>query len=139
MSETQSTAQTATPDVVEMVCHEEQLQVWADEMLANIAMGGFLREDMDYSDKIDLHHAVMSEIKRIVACAFDHPEAAAEITRLRAEVDVAYAHGVTAGADAERKRLEPEIERLRAFVQFVADCSNDPRVVDEAIKMGAKT
>ncbi len=35
--------------------------------------------------------------------------------------------------------LMAENKRLRKFVQFVADCSNDPRVVDEAIKMGART
>ena len=112
-----TTAQTAAADVVELVCHEEQLQVWTDELLADLVLGDYLREDMDYADKVDLHRAVASEIKRIVSRAFDHPEAAAEIARLRAEVDVAYAHGVTAGADAERKRLEPEIERLRAALR----------------------
>lgn len=31
-----------------------------------------------------------------------------------------------------------EIERLREFVQFVADASNDPHVRAEAIQLGAK-
>jgi hypothetical protein len=31
-----------------------------------------------------------------------------------------------------------EIMQLRNFVQFVANCSNDPGVRSEAIKMGAK-
>lgn len=80
------TAPVAAPDVVDLVCHEEQLQVWADELVSDLAMGGFLREGMDYSDNVDCHQRVASEIKRIVTSAFDHPEAAAELTRLREEV-----------------------------------------------------
>jgi hypothetical protein len=31
-----------------------------------------------------------------------------------------------------------EIERLRVFVQLVRDCSNDPGLVQEAKRLGAK-
>lgn len=58
----------------ERVCHKEQLQVWGDELLEALAMGGYLREDMDYADKVDCHRAAQDEIKQIVTSAFDHPE-----------------------------------------------------------------
>lgn len=58
----------------ERVCHQEQLQVWAEELVSSLGMGGYLREDMDYADNVDCHRAVQDEIKRIVTRAFDHPE-----------------------------------------------------------------
>lgn len=111
-------APVAATDVVELICHQEQLQVWTDELVADLALGDYLREDMDYADKIDLHRAVASEIKRIVSRAFDHPEAAAEIARLRAEVAELPARGVvTARAEivgwlrAEADRCQVEAAR----------------------------
>lgn len=57
------------------VCHEEQLRVWAEELVSDLAAGDFLREGMDYAEGVDLHRAVMAEIERIVTSAFEHPEA----------------------------------------------------------------
>lgn len=39
---------------------------------------------------------------------------------------------------AQRKARSDELKRLRAFVQWVADHSNDPAVVREAKLHGAK-
>ena len=39
---------------------------------------------------------------------------------------------------AQRKARSDELKRLRAFVQWVADHSNDPAVVREAKAHGAK-
>lgn len=59
----------------EIVCHDEQLQVWADEMIAAIGMQGDFLKDLAYCDLVDLHKIVQHEIKSIVESAFDHPEA----------------------------------------------------------------
>lgn len=59
----------------ETVCHEEQLRIWANDLVGLLSMENFLREDIDYSEGIDLEQAVMREIKKIVESAFDHPEA----------------------------------------------------------------
>ena len=57
-----------------LVCHDEQLLIWADEIIGALSMEGYIREDMTYADGIDLHHLVMREIKSIIEAAFDHPE-----------------------------------------------------------------
>jgi hypothetical protein len=58
------------------VCHEEQLRIWAhDHIIGALALGGWLRDDLSYDDKIELEECMMREIKRIVEIAFDHPEA----------------------------------------------------------------
>ena len=45
-------------------------------------------------------------------------------------------HGLGDDMAVEIDRAAAEIERLRAFVQYVADYSNDPQVVKEAIRVG---
>lgn len=40
-------------------------------------------------------------------------------------------------AQADIANLWAETQELRRFVQFVADCSNDPGIRAEAIKLGA--
>ncbi|WP_398473038.1 hypothetical protein [Tardiphaga sp.] len=58
------------------VCHDEQLRIWAhDQVLAALSMGGYLRDDLSYDDRIDMETMVMREIRGIVESAFDHPEA----------------------------------------------------------------
>lgn len=52
------------------VCHDEQMVVWANDMVAGL--GEWLREDIDYSD---VQLAVTVELRRIIEAAFDHPEA----------------------------------------------------------------
>jgi hypothetical protein len=59
----------------ETVCHEEQLRIWANDLVGLLSMESYLREDLDYSDGVDLEGVVMREIKKIVESAFDHPEA----------------------------------------------------------------
>ena len=60
----------------EAVCHDEQLRVWADDMISAIGMQGDFLKDLAYCDLVDLHSVVEREIKSIVESAFDHPEAA---------------------------------------------------------------
>jgi len=59
----------------EAVCHEEQLRIWANDLVGLLSMENYLREDLDYSEGADLEQMVMCEIKKIVESAFDHPEA----------------------------------------------------------------
>jgi hypothetical protein len=59
----------------EAVCHDEQLRIWAEEIMGALSIGGYIREDMSYDDVIDLGNIVQREIKSIVEMAFDHPEA----------------------------------------------------------------
>ena len=55
---------------VERVCHEEQLQVWADEVIQSLNAGGYLRDDMTYDEVIGVARTLAGEIKNIVAVAF---------------------------------------------------------------------
>jgi hypothetical protein len=68
----------------EAVCHEEQLRIWAsDDMIGALALGDFLRGDLDYAEGIELERVVMAELKKIITAAFDHPEAKTFITKRR--------------------------------------------------------
>lgn len=60
---------------VEAVCHEEQMVVWTSDMIGTLSLGGWLREDIDYGDGVDLDLAVRRELRSIIEMAFDHPEA----------------------------------------------------------------
>lgn len=61
----------------EIVCHDEQLQIWAnDHIMGALALGGYLRDDLSYDEVVALAIDMKREIKRIVELAFDHPEAA---------------------------------------------------------------
>ncbi|MCC6775611.1 MAG: hypothetical protein IT537_03085 [Hyphomicrobiales bacterium] len=60
----------------EMVCHEEQLRIWAhDNIIGALALGGYLRDDLSYHESIEMEHDIMRELRRIIEMAFDHPEA----------------------------------------------------------------
>jgi len=59
----------------DLVCHDEQLRIWSDEVISALAMGNYLQFS-SYDDKVDMERIVMHEIKSIVEMAFDHPEAA---------------------------------------------------------------
>lgn len=61
----------------ERVCHDEQLLIWAGNLVGRMSMAGWLRDDLSYDDGLDMHAAVKAEIKRIVEIAFTHPEALA--------------------------------------------------------------
>lgn len=58
----------------ETVCHEEQLRIWADDVISALGMEDYLKFS-SYADKIEMERIVMREIKSIVESAFDHPEA----------------------------------------------------------------
>ena len=59
----------------EAVCHDEQLLIWADDLIGYLSMENYLRDDLDYSEGVDLQIAVKRELRRIIESAFDHPEA----------------------------------------------------------------
>lgn len=58
---------------VEAVCHDEQMTVWASDLVGMLSMGGWLRDDIDYAEGVD--DAVKRELRSIIGMAFDHPEA----------------------------------------------------------------
>lgn len=59
----------------EVVCHEEQLRIWAhDNLMGGLATGDYLR-DLSYDEGLELERMLMRELKSIIATAFDHPEA----------------------------------------------------------------
>ncbi len=57
------------------VCHDEQMVIWASDFAGMLSMGGWLRDDIDYSEGVDLHEAIKRELRSIIESAFDHPEA----------------------------------------------------------------
>lgn len=57
------------------ICHDEQLRIWADDIIGMLSVEKYLRDDLSYSDAVDLQTVVMREIKSIITMAFDHPEA----------------------------------------------------------------
>jgi hypothetical protein len=58
------------------VAHEEQLCIWADDhIIGALALGGYLRDDLSYDDKVNLALDMQREIKSIIEAAFDHLEA----------------------------------------------------------------
>lgn len=59
----------------EAVCHDEQMVVWASEIVGMLSLGGYLREDLDYSEGVDLANDVKRELRSIIEMALDHPEA----------------------------------------------------------------
>ncbi len=59
----------------ETVCHDEQMVVWASDFVGMLSLGGYLRENLDYSEGVDLTEAVKRELRSIIEMAFDHPEA----------------------------------------------------------------
>lgn len=54
--------------VARLVCHDDQLEVWADDMIDAVA--DWL-EIETYDDKVALARAVKREIKQIVEAAFE--------------------------------------------------------------------
>lgn len=75
MSKDQDTITTGPAEAeTDRVCHEEQLRIWADDLIGALNWGEFLRDDLSYDEGLDLERAVMAEIKRIVGHALAHPE-----------------------------------------------------------------
>jgi hypothetical protein len=57
------------------VCHDEQMVIWANNFAGMLSMGGWLRDDIDYSEGADMQEAIKRELRSIIEAAFDHPEA----------------------------------------------------------------
>ena len=65
-----------TPEAaVEAVCHDEQMTVWVSDFVGMLSLGGYLRDDIDYAEGVELDHAVKRELRSIIGMAFSHPEA----------------------------------------------------------------
>lgn len=64
----------------ETVCHDEQLRIWADEVISALGMGDYLKFS-SYADKVDMEAIVMQELKSIIESALDHPEAVTILRR----------------------------------------------------------
>lgn len=58
----------------ELACHDEQLAVWARDLITRLASQGFVSAELTGPDIDDLHATARTELKRIIAQAFDHPE-----------------------------------------------------------------
>lgn len=59
----------------ELVCHDEQLEIWANDFIGRLSIEEFFRDGIDYSEGLELVACVKAEIKSIVEQAFTHPEA----------------------------------------------------------------
>lgn len=57
------------------VCHDEQMVIWASDFVGMLSIYGWLKDDLSYSDGVDLTEAVKRELRSIIEAAFDHPEA----------------------------------------------------------------
>lgn len=62
----------------ELVCHDEQMVVWAGEIVGRLSMENWLR-DLSYDEGVELHEAMKQEIKSIIEQAFTHPEALKQV------------------------------------------------------------
>lgn len=60
--------------LADLVCHDDQMTIWCDEVLGTLSINGFLRDNMTYDDMVDLRWHIKREIKALVAGAFSHPE-----------------------------------------------------------------
>ena len=60
--------------LADLVCHDDQMTIWCDEVLGTLSINGFLRDDMTCDDLVDLRWHIKQEIKSVVASAFAHPE-----------------------------------------------------------------
>lgn len=58
----------------DLICHDEQMVIWSGEVVGALSMAGFLREDIDYSENIELHEIITRELRDIIGAALDHPE-----------------------------------------------------------------
>lgn len=65
----------------DLICHDEQMVVWSGEIVGALSMAGFFRDDIDYSENIELHEIVTREIRDIIGAALDHPEARTVISK----------------------------------------------------------
>jgi hypothetical protein len=60
---------------VDRICHDEQMVIWSGDLVGALGLSGFLRDDLEYHDVVELHDVVAREIRSIIRMALDHPEA----------------------------------------------------------------
>lgn len=62
-------------NLADIVCHDEQMTIWADDFAMALAMQtNCLSSDMSYEDKIDMFNVLKAEIRRVIEHALTHPE-----------------------------------------------------------------
>lgn len=66
---------------IDRICHDEQMVVWAGDLIGALSVAGFLRDDLTYDDIAGLHQVAKQEIRSIIRMALDHPEARTVVTR----------------------------------------------------------
>lgn len=64
----------------ERICHDEQMRIWANDFAGALSACGYLRNDIDYSDGVDLQETIRRELRRVIEMALDHPEARTVMT-----------------------------------------------------------
>ncbi|MDV2983504.1 UNVERIFIED_CONTAM: hypothetical protein Q9R58_04190, partial [Methylobacteriaceae bacterium AG10] len=62
---------TAGQIAAERVCHDEQMTVWAGEIVGRLSMGDYLRDNLTYDEMLAVNDAIGDEIRSIVGTAFD--------------------------------------------------------------------
>jgi hypothetical protein len=65
----------------EIVCHEEQMVIWASDFVGMLSLGGYLRDNLDYAEGVNLTEDVKRELRSVIESAFGHPEAKTIIRR----------------------------------------------------------
>ena len=60
---------------VDRICHDEQMVIWAGDVVGALSLGDFLRSDLSYDDSLDLHDVIKRELRSVIRMALDHPEA----------------------------------------------------------------
>lgn len=73
--QTQTTIILAPAAAADAVCHDEQMTVWASGFVGMLSLGGYLRDDLDYEEGLDLDSDVKRELRSVIEMAFGHPEA----------------------------------------------------------------
>lgn len=61
-------------EVVERICHKEQIGIWANEVLTALSLGDFLREEWTFDDSVDAEREIEAQLRSIIATAISHPE-----------------------------------------------------------------
>ena len=63
----------STPAMIEAVCHDEQLEIWADEFVEHLLAANCEPQFDSYDEKLTYFSAVKAAIRDLVGKAFEHP------------------------------------------------------------------
>src|SRR5262249_34849587 len=94
------------------VCHDEQMIIWTSEFAEMLSLGGWLRSDFSYSDGVELQEAIGRELRSVIECAFDHPEARTIKRR-----------GAPCPSSHHRRRARTSGGSTRTFLSFICSRS----------------